>query len=91
MFKYFSGFPPPLSCVMFQVAKGWSGERECLSQDTVAQPGRNPFSAPASEVSGIVHSVTRYQPQPLGPFRCGISCTSVFAFVLDVLLSRAGT
>lgn len=50
-----------------------------------------PSRAPASEVSGIVHSVTGYQPRLVGPFRCGISCTSVFAFVLDVLLSKAGT
>uniref|UniRef100_A0A8D2QMG3 protein-tyrosine-phosphatase n=1 Tax=Zosterops lateralis melanops TaxID=1220523 RepID=A0A8D2QMG3_ZOSLA len=44
LFKSFSGFPPPFFCVMFQVAKGWSGERGSAFPRTLAQPGENPLS-----------------------------------------------
>lgn len=80
--------PSPVS--HFQGAKGWGGGRELLSQDTIAQPGENPL--PCSSLWSV-----RYWPQcnwipnqPVDPFRCGISCTSAFAFVLDVLLTKAG-
>lgn len=81
--------PSPVSC--FREQRAGVGRGNAFPRTLLHNQLKIPSPAPASEVSGIVHSVTGYQPRPVDPFRCGISCTSVFAFVLDGLLSKAGT